>query len=288
MADGTRIAWTDATINPVVGCSHEGCAARCYAAPMAARLARMGQERYQGLTDERGRWTGTTCFVASELDKPRHWARHRRIFVCSMGDLFHATVADDSIARVFDMARECQRHTFLVLTKRSARARDALPRLRFDGWANNGDGRTWVTPKAGTRDGWALMGGLPGCHPLHNVHLGVSVNSAADLHRVDDLRETPAAVRWISAEPLLGPLEGMDLRGIGWVVVGCESGPKRRRCAAIWMEDIVQQCKVAGVPCYVKQVDVDGRVSHEPAEWRESLRVREYPQPAASRRDDGR
>jgi protein gp37 len=153
------------------------------------------------------------------LDQPRKWRRPRRIFVDSMSDLFHEDVPDDFVRQVFDvMARE-ERHTFQVLTKRPERAA-------------------------------SLAAGLPWSP---NIWLGVSVEDGRVLHRVDALRSIPAAVRFLSIEPLIGPIGDLDLNGIHWVIVGGESGPGHRPCSPQWVRSVRDQCVAAGVPFFFKQ-----------------------------------
>lgn len=153
------------------------------------------------------------------LELPLRWRRPRRIFVNSMSDLFHQGVPLDYIKQVFSTMTEAHWHTFLVLTKRSQRLVDLSPYL------------PWT----------------------QNVWMGVSVERAECLYRVDDLRKVPAAVRFLSCEPLLGPLLTLDLTGIHWVIVGGESGPRAREMKALWAADIRAQCIAAEVPFFFKQ-----------------------------------
>lgn len=309
MGDKTGIAWCDASWNPLRGCSRvsAGCE-HCYAEKVAHRFSGPGQP-YEGLTRE-GRWNGTIKLVPKHLRDPLHWRRPRRVFVNSMSDLFHEGVPLDYLDRVFavmalaargrlrkrdawrkDAAeRQGPGHTFQVLTKRPERMReyirdpDAPARIwlqarRLDPW---GDGRTvyggHLQPRSGEQNT------LPEW-PLPNVHLLASVEDqkAAD-ERIAILLDTPAAVRGISAEPLLGPLDFFwtrDAHGLGesggwvdplrgwshdghgdscgvnrlnWVIVGGESGPGARPCHVEWIRSIVQQCQEAEVPCFVKQM----------------------------------
>jgi protein gp37 len=278
----TKIEWCDETINPIIGCSKvsQGCT-NCYAERQAPRLARFPHtaERYAGLTDG-GKWTGQTRFVPSELEKPLRWRKPRKIFVCSMGDLFHETVTNEQIADVFfvmqgEASTVPMPHTFKLLTKR--------PR-RMLGWFE------WIR-KQHENDDPALMslglwyrheGRLP-----RNIHLGVSIeNQETADERVPLLLQTPAAVRFISAEPLLGSVDltsGMPLVGgarlldIHQVIVGCESGPRRRETKLEWVRSIRDQCVAAGVAFFCKQISIGGRVSKDPSEWPVDLRIREDP-----------
>jgi protein gp37 len=155
----------------------------------------------------------------NRLEQPLHWRTPRRVFVNSMSDLFHDDIPDSFIVRVFETMRRAHWHQFQVLTKRSARLRDLASRL------------PWPP----------------------NVWQGVSVENAAHVHRIADLRAVPAAVRFLSIEPLLGPLPNLPLTGVGWVIVGGESGPARRPVRAEWVCNIHDQCIAAGVPFFFKQ-----------------------------------
>jgi protein gp37 len=153
------------------------------------------------------------------VDLPKKWRKSRTIFVNSMSDLFHEDIPEPFIRRVFATMQECPQHTFQVLTKRSKRLL-----------------------KLGSSLDWPL-----------NVWMGVSVESANVISRISDLAEVPAKVRFLSCEPLIGPLEGMQLQGIHWVIVGGESGPRARPMQSSWVESIQMQCKDAEVPFFFKQ-----------------------------------
>jgi protein gp37 len=222
MADSS-IEWTDSTWNPVAGCTviTAGCT-NCYAMRMAARLAAMGQPKYNGLTRKSGRryvWTGKIRCDEKTLDVPRTWSKPRRIFVNSMSDLFHDGVPVVFIRKVWTVMAETPRHTYQILTKRP----DRMAKV--------------------TRD-------LP---PLRNVWLGTSVEDHRVLDRIDALREAPAAIRFISFEPLIGSVAGADLTGIHWVIVGGESGPRARRMEPRWVEEIEAMSRAAGVAFFFKQ-----------------------------------
>lgn len=277
----SKIEWTERTWNPIVGCSvvSPGCT-NCYAMRMAGRLAAMGQERYAGLTKPTKAgavWTGAMRAVPAALTLPLRRGTPTTWFVNSMSDLFHEGVPDAEIDRVFAVMALCPQHTFQVLTKRSARMRAYL-----------GHGGTCI-PIGIRQQAEALFGRDPGPLPitLPNVFLGVSAEDQrrAD-ERVPDLLATPAAVRFVSAEPLLGPIDftAMDadhdrgfgeidaLRGIAyagpavkgiprldWVIVGKESGHGAR-----WIDDgpvraIRDQCVPAGVAFFYKQDARNGR-----------------------------
>lgn len=280
MSDKTGIEWTDATWNPVTGCTKvsAGCD-NCYAETIAHRFT--GSKAYPN---------GFQVTLRPErLDQPLRWKRPRRIFVNSMSDLFHDDVPTDFIAKVFAIMALAPKHTFQILTKRHARMRSVLSSDYF---------RTEVYGHAAW---WAdhLNLTLPQPHwPLPNVWLGVSTESQqwADI-RIPALLATPAAVRFISAEPLLGPIEAdrylIDLPededgapylgGIDWVIVGGESGPGARPMHPEWARSLRNQCTAAGVPFLFKQAGsvlarewgCKGKGT-DPAEWPESF-PREYP-----------
>lgn len=217
MADGSRIEWTEATWNPIVGCSLEspGCK-NCYAMPMARRIEAMQPgSHYAGTTkvvNGKPVWTGKVALAPEHiLTQPLRWRRPRRIFVNSMGDLFHEDVPDEWIDRVFAVMALAPQHTFQVLTKRSARMRAYLVAWPMD--SRQPDRITNLAHQIGWGvRGYEGSGGLT-ARPLPNVWLGVSTEDQrrAD-ERVPDLLETPAAVRFVSAEPLLGPIDFEGIR----------------------------------------------------------------------------
>ena len=227
MSDGSGIEWTDATWNPVSGCTKvsPGCD-HCYAERITERFHGKGSFERVVLHPER-------------LEAPLHWRRPRRVFVNSMSDLFHAEIPRSFLESVFDVMRACPRHTFQVLTKRAERMerlcrdRDATPEEVDDGFE---------------------LGVVPGLtYDLPNVWLGVSVEGTAGYARIRHLQRTPAAVRFLSCEPLLGELPDLPLEGIGWVIVGGESGPGARPTHPDWVRSIHAQCVAAGVPFFFKQ-----------------------------------
>ena len=222
MADNTKIEWCTATWNPVRGCTRvsEGCR-NCYAERLATRFAGVGQA-YEGLsimTPAGPRWTNRVRLVPEVLDQPLRWRQPRLIFVNSMSDLFHPDVPFEFIQRVFSMIERCPQHTFQILTKRSERLRELAPRLNWP------------------RNAW----------------MGVSVEDARVTHRVNDLQLVPAEVRFLSVEPLIGPIDALPLDGIHWVIVGGESGPGARPIEQEWVESIFRQCRNAEVPFFFKQ-----------------------------------
>lgn len=302
----TSIEWTDAVWNPSVGCSpvSAGCE-RCFAARMAHRLGRIEKTRaiYEGLTvvGEHGpRWNGKIHCLPKRLDQPLHWRKPRRIFVDSMGDLFHETVPDNFIAEVFGvmavagagdddpgnkpfggiwrdniLIHRYGPHTFQILTKREKRMRSMLLDRGFREkvasaayrWAHNRRDAGYLADCISWKHSNAAPGRAGRSWPLSNVDLGVSVEDqpTAD-ERIPDLLLTPAAVRIVSAEPLLGPVKfGQRLIGeqqargfnvpphIAGVIIGGESGPSARPCKVEWIRSIVEQCRAAGVPVFVKQ-----------------------------------
>lgn len=222
VATVTSIEWTETTWNPVRGCARisPGCE-RCYAERMAHRFSGPGMP-YEGLTrtSKRGpKWTGRVKLVHDAIREPLGWRQPRVVFVNSMSDLFHDDVPDEFIASVFETMARASIHTFQVLTKRADRLLAIAPDL------------PWPS----------------------NVWMGVSVESAAYTWRIDRLRETNAAIKFLSLEPLLGPLADLDLRGIDWAIVGGESGPGARPMEAAWVRDIRQQCVAARVAFFFKQ-----------------------------------
>ena len=224
MADSS-IEWTDATWNPVAGCSviSPGCT-NCYAMRMAARLEAMGVDKYRGLTRKSGRryvWTGKIRCDQTALDAPRSWTKPRRIFVNSMSDLFHEEVPATFVAQVWTVMAETPRHTYQILTKRPDRMLDVI-----------------------------VSQSLP---LLPNVWLGTSVEDDHVLDRIDILRRVPAIVRFISFEPLIGSVVGANLDGIKWVIVGGESGPRARPMRPEWVDEIELLCQSTRAKFFFKQ-----------------------------------
>ncbi|MFC4104722.1 DUF5131 family protein [Micromonospora zhanjiangensis] len=221
MADKSAIEWTEATWNPTTGCDRisSGCD-HCYALTLAKRLKAMGSPKYQVDGDPRTSGPGFGVAIhADALDVPYRWREPRTVFVNSMSDLFHARVPLAYVRRVFEVMRKTPRHTYQVLTKRAARLARLAPEI------------DWPA----------------------NVWMGVSVEDASQTARVDHLRTVPAAVRFVSAEPLLGPLPGLDLDGVDWLIAGGESGAGCRNMSADWVRDLRDQCQVAGTAFFFKQ-----------------------------------
>ena len=228
MADGTAIEWTDATWNPIRGCSRmsAGCS-NCYAERVAARFSGPGQP-YEGLarmTPKGAAWTGKVAFVPHVLDQPSRWKRPRRIFVNSMSDLFHEAIEREWLVAILEAMRRAPQHRFQVLTKRPDTMADILT----------------ASPE--------LVEGLG------HVWWGTSVENqdvAAD--RLESLVHVPSSNRWVSAEPLIGPLRiGEWMPFVGWVVAGGESGYGSRAMRPEWARDLRDECAAAGVPFLFKQ-----------------------------------
>lgn len=345
MGSRTGIAWTDATWNPIRGCSRvsEGCR-NCYAEKIAARFSDVGKpfHGFASIGPRKGAhgWTGKVELVPEKLEEPLHWRKPRRVFVNSMSDLFHEKLSLEDIAAVFGVMAACPRLTFQVLTKRPERMRawfrwaaDSPPITALARCVMEAEDRLrlWPDFQPAFRVPW----------PLPNVWLGVSVEDqkTAD-ERIPLLLEVPAAVRFVSYEPALGEVSfdrGGWLRpsysscqqgdrpeiaaiakavaakggwvGLDWVIVGGESGPKARPFDVAWARSVVEQCREAGVPCFVKQLGarpvplapmrlpsfdaftgrhhrgwiedgphaISDPAGADPAEWPEDLRVREFP-----------
>lgn len=254
MADGTAIEWTDATWNPITGCSvtSPGCKL-CYAMKLAGTRLRHHPSR-AGLTEDTKAgpvWNGQVRFNEDWLDQPMRWRKPRMIFVCAHSDLFHENVPDDWIDRVFAVMALSPQHTFQVLTKRSARMRAYL--LSRD--PVNGENelvRQYINDLVIARGGEWLDDFSDLAWPLPNVWLGVSVEDQEryDL-RAPDLRQTSAAVRFLSVEPLLGPITPDWLPH--WVIVGGESGRGARPMNPAWVRVWRDLCAAGGVPFFFKQ-----------------------------------
>ncbi|WP_129794278.1 DUF5131 family protein [Sphingosinicella sp. CPCC 101087] len=221
----SQIEWTDATWNPVVGCSitSAGCT-HCYAMDMARRLEAMGAAKYAGLTRRSGGrtiWNGKVREDSSALANPHRWRKPRKIFVNSMSDLFHEGVSDMFILAVWKVMRETPRHHYQILTKRPERMATVVSTLIGD--------------------------------VLPNVWLGTSVENADVAERIGHLRAVPAAIRFLSFEPLIGSVGEVDLSGIDWAIVGGESGRSARPIREAWIDEIHAQCLTYGTAFFFKQ-----------------------------------
>lgn len=221
MADRSGIEWTEATWNPTTGCDKmsSGCD-NCYALTLAKRLQAMGQPKYQNDGNAKTSGPGFALTLHEEaLAAPYGWKSPRLIFVNSMSDMFHPEVPLDFIQRVFSVMAETPQHTYQVLTKRSKRLAALAGEVE---WPSN-------------------------------VWMGVSVETDRYAFRLDHLRSVNAAVRFVSAEPLLGPLPDLDLSSIDWLIAGGESGPNARPMDEAWVRDLRGQCGTAGVAFFFKQ-----------------------------------
>jgi protein gp37 len=310
MGDQSAIEWTEATWNPIVGCSRvsEGCR-HCYAERQAYRAEAMGIPQYEGMTHKVGseiRWTGKVALVESALELPLKWKKPRRIFVNSMSDLFHEKVPDEWIDRIATVMVEASQHTFQVLTKRPERMLAYLA------------GRKHLIDTVENR---------PVEWPSRNIWWGVSVEDQATADaRIPLLLQTPAAMRWVSYEPALGPVffptvhvfGGREWTGpkIDWIVIGGESGPGARPFDLAWARQTIAQCRRSSTPVFVKQIGLSPySTTEEPlfraklllprteveaarfyptdplgdrkggrlGDWPADLRVREYPTPPTER-----
>lgn len=243
--DGSGIEWTDATWNPTTGCSRvsTGCD-NCYAMRLARRFDGMGTgydgttRRSNGETD----WTGVVHQHEDRLHQPLRWQKSRLVFVDSMSDLFHPTVTTSFIDKVFAVMAAAERHVFQILTKRPDRmgeymkAREELFEERWPAALKEVAGKT-----------------ADFSFPPENIWLGTSVENQKVTDRISHLRGVSAAVRFLSLEPLLGPLPNLNLEGIDWVIVGGESGKGARKMKEEWVIEIKDQCEQAGVPFFFKQ-----------------------------------
>jgi protein gp37 len=212
VSDRSHIEWTDASWNPVTGCTKvsPGCA-HCYAETFAERFRGVVGHPYEQGFDLR--------FWPGRLELPLHWKDPRRIFVNSMSDLFHENIPDSYIGKIFDVMCRAEWHQFQILTKRHERLAELAPRLPW---------------------------------PEH-IWAGVTIENDRWSVRADALRRVPAAVRFVSAEPLLGPLPHLDLTGIDWLIAGGESGPRHRVPDPAWFTELRDRCLAAGTAFFFKQ-----------------------------------
>jgi len=311
MAIKTKISWCDATYNPITGCTpiSEGCA-NCYAKRWVAHFPLL-----HGFTSGGPAWDPTEIepfpfetirFHHKRLDTPLKWKKPRRIFVCDIADLFHHHVCPEWIGAVMLVASFCSHHTFMLLTKRVRRMASWFENNPFgytQGAALAEFGKhIQMSSPMGRRNrvnGVGTINGHDGQNewPLPNVWIGVTAeNQARADERIPVLMGIPAAKRFVSIEPMLGPVElfgkhrdylhdlGLPGRppvqkGIDWVILGCESGPGRRPCKIEWMIDVVDQCRAAHVPVFVKQIhDGFGKVIKNINDFPKELQFREFPQ----------
>ena len=253
MASKSKIEWTESTWNPVAGCTKcsPGCD-NCYAERMAARLANMMKPGYcDGVVelDESDlyipKWTGEIIMSPGKLEQPMNWRRGRRIFVNSMSDTFHPKVPFEYVDKIFAIAALCPQHTLQILTKRVDRMLEYITPRNGDNPDN--EGVIDIVCYMQNRNDLPLEAMLP----IPNVHLGVSICTPDELWKLDVLRKIPAAVRFVSFEPLLGDMGKISLGGIGQVIVGGESGPGARPMQPDWVRSIRDQC--GDVPFFFKQ-----------------------------------
>ena len=251
----SKIEWTEATWNPLRGCARvsEGCRF-CYAERVADRFSGEGQA-YEGLTtrgkDGQPRWNNEIMLVPHMLKKPLSWKQPRRIFVNSMSDLFHEKVPFDYIQQVFDVMRQASWHEFQILTKRAERLAELAPQIDWS----------------------------------PNVWMGVSIEDSRVIDRADALREVPATIRFLSLEPLIGSIPNLNLKGLDWAIIGGESGNEARIMEPEWAIDLLNQCRSANVPCFIKQMGTQWAKRQGSKSWKgddfsefpEALQVREYP-----------
>ncbi len=294
MSAASDIEWTDATWNPTRSCRKvsPGCK-HCYAEAFAERWRGVAGHPYEDGFDPRT--------VPDQLGLPLTWAKPRRVFVDSMSDLFMDEVDNEYVAAVFGVMAAAMQHTFQVLTKRASR----LPSWFkwAEGHVHTDSKVPWTGAEACCFHAQFFDAVAAGSirlnpearWPLPNVHIGVSVEDRKyGLPRIEHLRATPAALRFLSVEPLLEDLGALDLRGIGWVIVGGESGGRARECDVAAVRSVVRQCSAARVPVFVKQLGrrplLDGKrlrlvTEHDRpdlkgktvAAWPDDLQVREFP-----------
>lgn len=254
MGDKTNIPWTDATWNPMTGCTpiSAGCD-NCYAKKMARRLKAMGQERY------RNGFKVTMHDDNKELmSQPGLWERPRKVFVCSMGDLFHEHVTREFITKVYAEMVPSKQHIFQVLTKRADRMQSIVSCLRrvFGEWN------------------------------MEHIWHGVTIEDGRVWHRLEQLKRTPSSKRFVSFEPLIGEVPSSGLFGIDWVIIGGESGPRARHIPMITAANIVEQCEDYKIRYFVKQLgaawakdnESTTRKGDDVKEWPTWARVQEFPQ----------
>jgi protein gp37 len=287
------ISWTDETLNFFRGCSRisAGCA-NCYAEDVAGiRLSKPGQ-KYEGLAvmkNGQPTWTGKVVFDEKVLVQAARWRRGRKLFACSMSDVFHESNSVDDLARAFAYMQLTPRHTYQVLTKRALRMRQILERESFADLVSKEAERILSSLEAPRM----LLDEEPlrtGEWPIKNVWLGVSVeNQGAADERIPELLATPAAVRWLSVEPLIGRVSfslmkdrfvapKLDGAGIDWVVVGGESGAGHRAMDVEWARSLKHDCAQGGIAFWMKQLGGHPTPRKMLEDFPEDLRVREFPQ----------
>jgi len=314
----TSIEWTDKTWNPIRGCSVVGPECEnCYAMGFGARFSKPG-EAYDGIAKFSAKrrlpqWTGVVRPVPDHLDDPIRWRHPKRVFVNSQSDLFHERLPRAEVAAVLGVMALASHHTYQVLTKRAARMAELLASITLeealDEVARRSIGLSRAQSRAITAGTIAKKRDMQWEGPLAAppwAWFGVSVGIRSTLHRLDALRATPAALRFVSFEPLLEDLGDVDLRGIDWAIVGGESGNRARPCNVAWIRRIVARAATSSVPCFVKQLgaapyhvepdppgfatasngDIGRRVfwslvddkGGDPTAWPHDLRIRLFPE----------
>lgn len=297
---GTNIVWAEETTNPFPGCVKVSAGCRnCYAEKQAAAPRLQQFEKYRHVISD-GKWNGKFFVDEKAMFQPMHWKNPRKIFVNSMGDMFRDAVPFTQLDRQFAVFALCQQHTFQILTKYDDRMLEYYTKhfkiFNIAGVAaqmvKDGD---YFHDKI--LDDYKRAGDV-----LPNVWTGVTIeNQKMANKRIVNLMQIPAALRWVSMEPMLEDIdfkkvpiekwwyppmteeqifnnEHFKYNKLGWVVIGAESGKNRRRCNVDDVRNVLTQCKAANVPVMVKQLDLDGRLSRDPSEWPEDLRVQEFPE----------
>jgi protein gp37 len=262
--------------NPTSGCDRisAGCD-HCYALEMARRLKAMGQPKYQNDGHPRTSGPGFALTVHPDtLTAPLRWRKPSRVFVNSMSDLGHARVRAEFLARVWATMAAAPQHTYQILTKRPERLQRTLtgPSFQDDVQA----ALAGLATAAATWPGW----------PLPNVWLGTSIELDRYTRRAAELRATPAAVRMLSLEPLLGPLPSLDLADIDWILIGGESGPRARPMDLAWARNLISRARAVGTAVFVKQLGTCWARRHGHGgkgtawgDWPADLRIRQFPAP---------
>ena len=282
MSTATSIEWTETTWNPTTGCDRisPGCD-HCYALTLAGRLKAMGQPKYQADGDPRtsGPGFGVTLHPDALLE-PLRWGKPRKVFVDSMADVLHAKVPVDFVAQLWAVMALTPQHTYQVLTKRPERYAKVLhgpcgcggghpPGIHFRSLVQDHARRLALGREVDLMSHW----------PLGNVWLGTSIEHDDYVGRADALRAAPTAVRFLSLEPLLGPLPSLNLTGIDWVIVGGESGPGHRPIDPAWVRDLRDRCVRLGIPLFFKQWG--GRTPKAGGRLLDGRTWDQYPQPQA-------
>lgn len=290
----TQIPYIEKAWNVVVGCSRNGCKAECWAEVLHRRRHKATLAGKK-MPAQYAKPFNRVQILEHKVEEPIHWRKPRRVGVCFTGELFDDQTNLFDILKVFGVMAKADRHTFFTLTKQPARM------LEFFEWCSNyqyglyqcesGKGHVFTNPLFHVLNSVCWDEGElydlveDRKWPLPNVYLGVSICDQEDADRmIPDLLRIPGR-HWVSIEPILTPVDldkvfskhCLHWEDISWLIIGCESGPRRRPCKIEWMINIVQQCKDAGVPLFVKQVDLGDRISREPSEWPGELRVQEFP-----------